>query len=207
MDSAPRGGHHPLFLPALAGFGLVMAAAPPALFLAPGLTRPDSTLTLADNYIAVYVTGGGIGENGPTSWTNSEHLEVLRGHLYASVSLEHFQVKERLRYHTIRAGYLFRPKRAFAGGLTIGYRGVSGGGGQDAAIISLPLTIGGQVAAARLEPTYVIWREGVSWTYRFQGEFYGLPEPLFLGAVVDAKPLRHGGPYFGTLALLFGIRR
>jgi hypothetical protein len=203
----PGGHHHPLFLPALVGAGVVMAVAPPTLFLFPGLVTSDSTRTLADRYVALYLTGGGIGDDAPSSWTNAEHLDMLRGHLYAAASVEHFHFRERLRYYTIRAGYLFRPMSGFAGGLTVGYRSVSGGGGQDAATLSLPFMSGWQEVGIRFEPTYVISRAGVSWTYRFQGEFYGLPDPLFAGFVVDAKPLRQDGPYLATLALLMGVRR
>jgi hypothetical protein len=207
-DSVPTAGPHDWrLLPALAALGVVLAAAPPALFLVPNTTKPDSTRVLPDNYLAAYVTGGGIGENAPSSWTHSENLDLLRGHLYASLSIEHFQVREHLRYESIRAGYLFRPKRGFAGGLTLGYRRVSGRGGQDAAVIALPLMAGGREGAARFESAYVISREGVSWTYRLQAEAYLLPKPLFAGLVVEAKPLRQGAPYLGTVALLFGARR
>jgi hypothetical protein len=132
---------------------------------------------------------------------------MLWGHLYASASIEHFRVRERLRYYAVRAGYLFRPMSGFAAGLTVGYRSVSGGGGQDAATLSLPFMRGWEEVAIRFEPTYVISRAGVSWTYRVQGEFYGLPDPLFAGFVVDGKPLRQHGPYLATLALLVGVRR
>jgi hypothetical protein len=64
--------------------------------------------------------------------------------------------------------------------------------------------VGGREGAARFESAYVISREGVSWTYRIQAEAYLLPTPLFAGLVVEAKPLRQGGPYLGTVALLFG---
>jgi hypothetical protein len=195
-------------LPAMVGFGLVMAVAPPVLLLPRSLMKnADSTLILPNSSVTLYLTGGGIGEKWPSSWTNSEHLEVRWGHLYGAASIEHFHVRERLRYHTLRAGYLFRPKTGFAGGLTAGYRHVSGGGGRDAALIGLPLTVGREEGAVRFEPTYVISRDGVSWTYRVQAEFYGLPDPLIAGFMIDAKPLRQGGPYLATLALLFGIRR
>jgi len=207
-DSTPPGGHHnPLLLPALVGLGIVMFAAPPALFLFPGFIKPGSSRTLPDRYFALYVTGGGIGNPYPSSWTNAEHLDMLRGHLYAAASVEHFHVRDRLRYYTIRAGYLFRPLSGFAGGLTVGYRSVSGGGGQDAATLGLPFMTGFQEGSIRFEPTYVISRAGVSWTFRLQTELYGLPDPLFAGFVVDVKPLRQDGPYMGSLAFLVGVRR
>jgi hypothetical protein len=207
VDSAPPNPHHPLMLPAIVGAGLVMFVAPPLLLLPRNLIAPDSTRILPNSSLTLYLTGGGIGERWPTSWTNAEHLEVLSGHLYGAASIEHFHVRERLRYYTLRAGYLFRPKRGFAGGLTLGYRRVSGGGGRDAALIGLPFMTGFEKVAARFEPIYVISRDGVSWTLRFQAELYGLPEPLLTGFVIDVKPLRQNGPYQTTLALLFGIRR
>jgi hypothetical protein len=203
----PGGHHHPLMLPALLGAGLVMAAAPPALLLIPGFVRTDSNSSLAQRYVALYLSGGGIGEGAPSSWTNAEHLDILRGHLYAGVSIEHFHVRERLRYYSIRAGYLFRPLSGVAAGLTVGYRKMSGGRGEDAVTLSLPFTRGFREVAVRLEPTYVISRAGVSWTFRVQGELYALPDPLFAGFVVDAKPLRQDGPYLATLGLLVGVRR
>lgn len=63
------------------------------------------------------------------------------------------------------------------------------------------------MAALRFEPIYVMSDAGVSWTYRCQAEIYLLPKPLFAGFLVEAKPLRQGGPYQGTLGLLFGVRR
>jgi hypothetical protein len=207
-DSTQPGVRHPpLLLPALVGVAAVMATAPPALLLIPGLVRPDSTRWLADRYLALYLTGGGIGDGAPSSWTNAEHVDLRRGHLLASASIEHFNVGDRLRYSTLRAGYLFQPMRGMAGGLTLGYRSVSGTDGQDAVILSFPYLTGWRKIAVRFEPTYVMSGAGVSWTFRFQSELYELAGPMFAGFVIDAKPLRQDGPYLGTLALLIGIRR
>lgn len=207
-DSLPPANPHDWrILPGFAGLFTALVVAPPALFLMPGLLTPDSTRALPDRYVAAYFMGGGIGEDAPSSWTHSENLDVLRGHLYASLSVEHFYHRERVQYQTIRVGYLFRPNRGVTGGVTVGYRQVSGNGGEDAVLIGLPITGGGQVATLRFEPIYAISRAGVSWTYRVQAEIYLLPKPLFTGVVIEAKPLRQGGPYQGTLGLLFGVRR
>jgi hypothetical protein len=195
-------------LPMFAGLFTALAVAPPALFLVPGLLTPDTTRALPNHYVAAYFMGGGIGgEDAPDSWTHSENFDALRGHLYASLSVEHFYRRERLQYQTVRAGYLFRPNRGVTGGVTVGYRCASGTGGEDAVLIGLPITGGGQVASLRFEPIYAMSRAGVSWTYRFEAEVYLLPKPLFAGLLAEAKPLRQGGPYQGTIGLLFGVRR
>jgi hypothetical protein len=192
---------------ALAGAFVAIVAAPPALFLVPGLLTPDSTRALPTHYAAAYLTGGGIGQDAPSAWTHSENLEIVRDPVFAAASLEHFYTQERLRFWSIRAGYLFRPHRGVAGGITLGYRGVAGSRGQDAVLIGLPIVGGSQLAAVRIEPVYAVSRAGVSWTFRFQGEVYLLPRPLLAGLIAEAKPLWQGGPYQGSVGVLFGVRR
>lgn len=208
-DSLPAaaGQHDWRMLPLYAGFLAALAVAPPAIFLVPGLLTADSSRALPNHYLAAYFMGGVIGGDAPSSWTHSENLDVQRGHLYASLSMDHFYRQEHLRYQTLRAGYLFLPKPGMSGGLTVGYRNVSGTRGEDALLIGLPLTGGGQLAALRFEPIYVISDAGVSWTYRCQLEMYFLPKPLFAGILGEAKPLRQDGPYRGTVGLMFGVRR
>jgi hypothetical protein len=48
---------------------------------------------------------------------------------------------------------------------------------------------------------------GVSWTFRFQGDFYFLPRPMLAGLLIEAKPLWQGGPYQGTVAGMLGVMR
>jgi hypothetical protein len=207
-DSLPqRGPHDWRMVPVLAGAVVVFAAAPPALFLVPGLLTPDSTRALPTQYMAAYLTGGRIGHDAPSSWTHSENLEIIRGHLFGAVSLEHFSTQERLQFRSIRAGYLFRPNRGVAGGVTLGYRSVTGTRGQDAVLIGLPMSAGSEWAAMRLEPIYAVSGAGVSWTFRWQVDCYFLPRPMLAGLLVEAKPLWQGGPYQGAIALILGVRR
>jgi hypothetical protein len=208
QDSLSQAGpHNWRMLPAFAGLSLAFVVAPPALFLIPGLLTPDSTRTLPTHHVAAYLAGGGIGDGAPNSWTHSENIEVIQGHLFASASLEHLYTQQRLRFGTIRAGYLFRPNPGLAGGFTLGYRSVAGSRGEDAVLIGFPLAAGGEKVAVRVEPIYAVSRAGVSWTFKVQGDFHILPKPLFTGMLVEAKPLWQDGPYQGVVAVLFGIMR
>ena len=141
------------------------------------------------------------------AWSHSENVELLSNHLYAALRLESFEVSHPVRFQSVAAGYLFRPKPAVRGGVTLGYRHASVRGGSDAVQIGLPLMVGSRLHLIRFEPTYVISRKGLMWRYRFQGEFPVPRTPLIWGLSIEATPLRQGGSYHGLVMLLFGVRK
>lgn len=195
-------GEGGLFL-ALAAFTVVAVAAPPLLLMSP---NPDTTISLPSRSLHAYVAAGGTGASSPNSFTLVERADLVARHAYGALESEYFD-REQLHFYSARAGYLFRPCGALAGGLTVGYRYATGGGAEDAALVGLPLVFGSERAAMWLEPTYAISHHGVSWGYRFEGDLNVLPRPFFLGLRAEAQPLHHGADYVGTLALLVGVHQ
>lgn len=192
---------------AVAAFGAVELIAPPVLLLLPKLTdlAPGA---LSDHHVSVYITGGDGARfrNGIDRWAYTEDIEVFTHGIYAEVRSENFYTPGHFQFHTLRTGYLAHPKPALLGGVTLGYRTAHGALGQDALEIGLPSAVGNERGAVRFEPTYVISKEGVSWNYRLQMELYVPSRHLVTGVAFEAKPLQQGGPYYGTMALLLGVR-
>jgi hypothetical protein len=206
-DSAPQYGHSPIIYPLFAGFLAALAFAP-AVFVIPGVPTNPGTEggPLSSNYTTIYFTAGGFELDQHEAWTHSQNLEIRRGHLYVALRVETFDALDRPSFYTARLGFLVQPKSKLSGGVTLGYRRAIGPDTEDAVEIGLPATIGNQRAAMRFEPIYLVSRKGVAWNYRFQGEIYLLPKPLFTGFTVEGKSLRQAGEYFGAVTLLFGAR-
>lgn len=206
--STPRAvsNNHAGLALALAAFTLTIAVAPPLVL---PISSPDTNpeLTLPHNLAALYVTGGGFGKSAPRSWTHSVMAELRHDHLQLSARHEQFNGLIPARFTTLSAGYMWHVKRVLLGGVMTGYRHTSGTRSEDAAVLALPLTMGAQVAAVRMEPAYIISRGGVTWTGRAQLEFYPRPTPLLFGLVYEAKPFYQGGPYRQAVSLLIGVRR
>lgn len=183
----------------------VVTAAAPAALLVMG-PKPDTSLSLPSRSFGAYVAVGGTGTSSPNSFTLAERADLVARHVYGSLASEDFD-KEHLHFYSASAGYLLRPRGPLAGGLTLGYRHATGIGAEDAALIGIPFIFGTQRAELWLEPTYAVSRYGISWEYRFQVEAYLLPHPFFLGLLGEARPLRHGADYVGTVALLVGVHQ
>jgi len=137
--------------------------------------------------------------------TYSASLEFLHNGGYAELRTENFVEHSRVQFWTMRGGYLLHPKPAVAGGATLGYRRVAQGSSESALEVGFPIVIGSLRNWMRLEPTYIISSRGVSWTYRFQGE-WPIGQFLVGGFDFDVKPIRQDAPYFSTFTLLFGWR-
>jgi hypothetical protein len=152
------------------------------------------------------VTGGGGGTSKVDEWTHSESIEILKNGIYGEVRIENLYVPDRFQFQTLRGGYLAHPKPALVGGVTLGYRRAQGDRVQNALEIGLPLVIGAPRGSFRFEPTYLISSAEISWNYRGQIEFNIPRRHLVAGLNVEGKPLRRGDPYFGTVALLLGVR-
>jgi hypothetical protein len=193
---------------ALAGAAVVFLVAPPALLLIPSDQGPPANPLPRNALIASFVAGGS-GVDAPSVWTPAEWIELRQDHLYLSAEHTRIVGNDPIGFDMFQAGYRARPSAHphLEGGVTLGYRYASGRGVQNAAVVSLPMLVGSSFAAIRLEPSYVFSGSGVHWTYRFSGEFYTLPRPLFAGIRIEGKPLRQGGKYVGTMALLLGVRR
>jgi hypothetical protein len=193
----------------LAGFGVAMLAAPPTLlFIKDTMHRHAPRLAFADDHVTVSFVGGGSWAKPGLGWVHSESVEALKGRLYAELNIDHFDFSDlgSAQFQTIRAGYLLHPWSSALGGATIGYRRARGDNVQDAVEVGLPLVMGSQRGWARLVPTYVISSTGVTWTYRFQGEFPISGTRLVAGCNLEGRTLHQGGVYFGTLAFVLGIR-
>ena len=203
-DTMRSGGDAWLLLPFLGAFVSALAAAPPAiLLLRSHLTPPDSLGGLRVRMLTVFVSAGGTGEV-PHTAAYSGGIQLLDGHLFAAARGEDIRPSTQSRFFSVSAGYLTRPLSPFAGGITIGYRRSYAPSRREAPEVSLPLLWGNKRSTALFAPTYVISRSGVKWTYRWQVDFYGLPEPLFAGFLFEAQPLRDG--VSGILALHLGAR-
>lgn len=193
---------------AMAGALTVFAVAPAAVLLFPSDQGPPES-PLPSRILIASLAGGGTGRDAPSTWTGAEWVELRQGHLY--LSAEHVTVggSDPVGFEMVQGGYRARPRAHphLEGGVILGYRHATGRSVQDAAVVSLPLLYGSSLAAMRMEPAYVFSASGVHWSYRFSGEFYTLPRPLFAGIRVETKPMRQGGEYVGTVVLLLGVRR
>ena len=191
-----------------------LAAGTLMLLTAPGplvsITNPDTTdLGFAHNHVAVYVAGGALSalqqRQGFWGWTYAAHVELLRNGSYTEIEAESVDQGSPVQFWSLRTGYLLHPKPAAAGGVTIGYRHVGRGRSEGAVEVAFPLIIGSRRGWMRLEPIYVFSSQGVSWNYRFLGE-WPMTHRLFGGVDMDFKPIRQDAPYFGTLTFLIGWR-
>ena len=192
---------------ALAVAALMLAAAPGPLVFA---MNPDTIpLRFSKNHMAFYVTGGALsGSRGGQDfggWTASGTVELFRNGMYGEVRVEDFHLPYYVQFRTIRAGYLFRPKPALAGGVTLGYRFTDPRRSENAFEVGFPSVVSAGRGWIRLEPTYIISSQGITWNYRFQTEL-PVSRELFAGLDMDGKPDRQDAPYFVTLTLLFGWR-
>lgn len=193
---------------AIAAFTVVSAVAPSAFT---ALTTPDTTRRLASptrDHFSVYLAAGGSLIEGQT-WTYSGSVDLLKGGWYADLRVETFHLPLQFQYQSLSGGYLFRPKRGAAGGVTIGYRRASREPAQRGVMIGFPLLVDGSDGTMRLEPTYVFSPRGVNWNYRFLGELAIGESPYFWGLNVDAKSLpleRRSRLFTSAFALLFGVR-
>lgn len=163
-----------------------------------------------DNHVSAYLTGGLTErfrkEPNRYGWAHSVSVEVFAHGIYGELRVERFAVPDHVQFQTVRAGYLFRPRRAVATGVTLGHRSAYGERVQDAFEIGLPLVVGAARGSARFEPTYLISSQGVSWNYRFQTELYIPRSPFMAGVGWEGKTVRQGGFYFSAFTLLVGVR-
>ncbi|MFI5236189.1 MAG: hypothetical protein ACHQXA_10795, partial [Gemmatimonadales bacterium] len=167
---------------------------------------PDTALQLPTRHLEGYLAAGVARTSSSNTFTLGEHIDLFVHHLYGSLAYEDFSRWD-VRLASGTAGYLLRPRGPLAGGVTLGYRRATGTGAEDALLIGLPLVFGSERAAMWFEATYAISHSGVSWGYRFQSDLYALPRPFFAGLRVEAQPLRHGGDYVATVALLVGVQQ
>jgi hypothetical protein len=219
-DSLPpdsiRGGpiHDPrMYLMVYAGIFvlpvvLVTAPAPLAKWWGePGRTA----MAFLDDHWAAYVSVGGYFHRGQT-WAHSASLEVLRKSVHAELHVEDFWRPRHVRYFTLRAGYLWHPRRRAAGGVTLGYVHADRDPAQRGLEIGVPLFVGSSSGTMRLEPTYVLSSSGLLWSGRLQLEFHIPGGPYFVGANMVGKSLQlRSDPSRDDLAaravtLLFGTR-
>jgi hypothetical protein len=193
----------------MAGVMAVALTAPPSLFFVKDTThRHAPHLGFANDHISLALVGGGSWATPGLGWVHSEELEALKGHVYGDLKIDNFEFSDlgSGRYQTVRAGYLVHPWASVLGGATLGYRRSGGDNLQNAVEVGLPLFAGSQNAWVRLEPIYLFSSAGVTWNYRFQCEIPISRTPFFAGFNWEARTVRQGGVYFGTMALVFGIR-
>lgn len=196
-----------LLLPVMGGLGAVLAVAPSSLLLVPRMTSPGTgTVPFARNHVAVYSTIG-ISYDGREGWLRSEHLELFRNAVYAEIEAREYYLPALYATRTVRVGYLAHPKSALVGGVTLGYRYAAADTLRRGVEVGFPLIFGDEDAIARFEPTYLFSaRDGVSWNYRFQGEFPIPLAPLFAGFVFEWQRLGKGNLSSVPLELLVGAR-
>ena len=151
------------------------------------------------DHVAFDVSLGGRFAEGET-WANALSIELVRKPVYAELRAEDFWRPRHIRYLTARAGYLWHPKVAAAGGLTIGYVHAEGATSQTGPELGLPLFIGRETMTMRFEPTYVMSSGGPLWSYRAQMEVYVGGGRYVIGANVVRKSVRLGSDAAEALA-------
>jgi hypothetical protein len=195
----------------MVGLVAALAVAPPVLFLVP--LNPDTSQNLGfiSDHAAAYGVGGltirtdSAGRD-HVGWAHSESVEAVWKRLYGELRIEDLEVGERVRFWTVRTGYLFHPYKFAAGGFTLAYRWAEGQDVQDGIGLGLPFAMGNDRAAMLFEPTYLFSSRGVSWTHRVRFEGYIPQTPIIVGAWYDIKPVRQGGSYHAAMTLIFGVR-
>jgi hypothetical protein len=143
------------------------------------------------DHAALHASVGGRFTEGET-WANALSIELVRKPVLAELRAEDFWRPRHVRYLTARAGYLWHPKSAAAGGLTIGYVHAEGATSQTGLELGLPLFIGRETMTMRFEPTYVVSSGGPLWSYRGQAEVYVGSGRYVIGANVVRKSVRLG---------------
>jgi hypothetical protein len=189
--------------------GFVIALAPAPLAKWWGESGANEMALLEDHSAASLSLGGRFAEG--ETWANGVSLEMMRRPVRAEVQMEDFWRPRHVRYITARGGYVWHPRRAAAGGVTIGYVHSDGDAAQSGPELGLPLFIGSRDMTMRIEPTYVFSAEGPLWTYRLQMEGYFPRREYFAGfaMVLRSYPLRsNAGDEFAAQAVtaLFGKR-
>lgn len=132
-------------------------------------------------------------------------VEALRRGYLAEGRFETFRIPERLDYYTVRVGRLWHPDSSLAGGLTIGYRAVSGPRPRQRGVeVAFPLVAGRPSWWVRVETAYVMSLRQSSWSWRLEGDRLLGEGPLFVGArlVVDSWEIRRRGEASHSLAAL-----
>jgi hypothetical protein len=184
----------------------MFAAAPLALVFG---ERGPSQMALLHDHAAAYTTLGGPFSAGQ-ALANSAQLELFRGSMHYELLAEEFWQPVRSQYVTVRAGYLFHNRKVNAGGVTLGYVHGAGGSGPE---VGLPFYFGDSALTnVRAEPSYILARRGMLWSYRVQAEM-PLPNRRYfvgLSAVGKADPpaSRDDPNMFSHSAwmVLFGVR-
>lgn len=207
----PEARHDPLLFPALAAATAVILVVPSAAL---ALMVPVDTTesTFWEGRVSAYVTGG-------FSWqeeqegVQSANVELLWNGIYGAVRVENFELPRHFQYQSVRGGYLLHPKRGVAGGVTVGYRRAPQDRSHQGVEIGFPVFTGSRKGTLRLEPTYVFAPGGVSWNYRFQGDYPISGGPLFFGLCMEAKTVRMDRtlfrrvePFTSAFALVLGAR-
>jgi hypothetical protein len=210
-DSVRAGPIHPwwgpLVIPASIVFGAVIAAAPAPLARWVNFPRD---MGFMKNHVALHASLGGRFSDGET-WANGLSLEIVRKPMLLELRAEDFWRPRHIRYFTARTGYLWHPKRAATGSLTVGYVHAEGTTSQTGLELGLPLFVGRETMTLRFEPAYVISSRGVLWNYRGQAEAYIGGGRYVIGGNVVRKSLRLTSKDEGALSpqavtLVLGVR-
>jgi hypothetical protein len=199
-------------LKVMAGF----IVAPPLLLRLRGFAcedPDDRELGFARDHVAVFAGGGGLltggWRGGPAA--SAEVETVVRG-AYGTVRGERYWFGgERVDLWDARVGYLFHPVRTLSGGVTVGYRGASGGPrgwAVEGVQVGLPLVVGACPEKApcwvHWEPTFVIGRGSIDVSPRARLDFTVPRSKMMVRLDIDSKGNNSRDPFVVTLSL--GLR-
>lgn len=190
-DSGRRGPVHPVWGPLLipgAYVALMVAAIAPAPLARWWGPAGPTRMALLDNHAAVHLSLGGQIE-GPPTVASGIHAEVIRNGWHAQLRGEDFGRPPDILYVTARGGYLWRPKRYAAGGVTMGLVHASGDSRQQGVELGFPLFVGMRTGTIRVEPTYVLSPDGPLWSYHVQLEGHLPGERYVAGMSATGKSL------------------
>ena len=191
----------------------IMGVAPASLLLVNSIRtqqRADTGSDLPDHYVIAYAAAGYAGhDNNTDGWGLSQDVQAFSHHAYGELRFQDLYTPAFIQVRTVTVGYLVHPVPRDIGGVTLGYRHVNRPGAPDTWEIGLPFIAGGTsgIGQIRLEPIYAVSSHGVSWNYRWESIFFPGRSVYVVSLDVDFKPLRQGGPYYGTILLGFGLRR
>jgi len=190
----------------------LMVVAPASLLLLNSIRtelRADTGSDLPDHFVIAYATAGYVGHWNSDGWGLSQDVQAFSHHAYGEVRVQDMYAPAFVQVRTFTVGYLVHPVPRYLAGVTLGYRRVNRPGVPDGWEIGLPFIGGGKsgIGQMRFEPVYAISSRGVSGEYRWESVFFPGRSAYVVSIDVDFKPLRQGGPYYGTFLLGFGLRR
>ena len=193
----------------LATSGLLLLREP--LRPTPGDTTDEGSPAGTVHTWASVGTGPGLGASRRADWsgTAAAGLEVLTAGFQVDGRWEHVWIPEHLELRVAHVGWLAHPRRGLMGGVIAGWREGRGPGVLSGVDFGFPLVIAGADGSwTKLEPSYVIGRNGTGYTmsYRLEMTPPRGARALWPSMVIEGRGLAENDGLFSVSAR-YGLRQ